>query len=241
MMRRALVIAVLVAVAIPLMLAMAELPPYGSPDAPTQTHVAPRYLERGFEETGAENIVTAVILNYRGFDTQGEVTVIFTAMAAVVAVLVLGEARGHTDGRSSRPSPVPVSVIVRFIVRVMAPFVLLFSAYVVMNGHVTPGGGFQGGTIAGALVIALTLVMSEEHARRLTPVRPERLLQAAAPITFFAIGLVGLALTGDYLAYPHSGSTVWLATLMLTVVEVGIGVGGAMVIATIFRTMGADR
>jgi len=238
-MRRALVIVVLVAVAVPLLLAMAELPPYGSADAPPHTHVAPYYLEHGYEETGAENIVTAIILNYRGFDTQGEVTVIFTAMAAVVAVLVLGASGGPAERKS--PSAVPVSVIVRFIVRVMAPFVLLFSAYVIMNGHVTPGGGFQGGTIAGALVIALTLIMSEEHARRLTPVRPERLLQAAAPITFFLIGLAGLALTGDYLAYPHSGSTIWLATLMLTIVEVGIGVGGAMVIATIFRTMGADR
>lgn len=236
-MKRALVIAVLVAVAVPLMLAMAELPPYGSPDAPGHLHVAPYYLEHA-EETGAKNVVSAIILDYRGFDTQGEVTVIFTAMAAVVAVLLLG----GTGGTASAPAAaVPVSVIVRFIVRVMAPFILLFSAYVIVNGHFTPGGGFPGGTITGALVIALTLVMSEEDARRLTPTRPERLLQAAAPITFFVVGLAGLALTGDYLAYPHYGETAWLALLMLTIVAFGIGVGGAMVIATIFRMMRADR
>jgi multicomponent Na+:H+ antiporter subunit B len=123
----------------------------------------------------------------------------------------------------------------------MAPFVVLFSAYVVFKGHVTPGGGFQGGTVLGALLIALTIIMSEQDARRLMPQRPERLLQAAAPITFFLVGLIGLFVAGDYLAYPHSGSAAWLAEIMLTMVELGIGVGGAMVIATIFRTMGADR
>ncbi|MDO8880381.1 MAG: MnhB domain-containing protein [Coriobacteriia bacterium] len=240
MIRRALVIFVLVVVAIPLMLAMAELPPHGSPDAPPQTHVAPYYLEHGPEEAGAENVVTAVILNYRGFDTQGEVTVIFTAMAAVVAVLVAGGA-GVPAERTAAPTTTPVSLIVRFIVRVLAPFIVLFSVYVILNGHVTPGGGFQGGTILGALLIALTLIMSESDARALLPQRPERLLQAAAPLTFFAVGMTGLLLTGDYLAYPHSGPTIWIATLMLTVVEIGIGIGGAMVVATIFRTMGADR
>jgi len=52
-----------------------------------------------------------------------------------------------------------------------------------MNGHVTPGGGFQGGTIAGAVFIALTLVLSEQDVNRLIPHRPERVLQAAAPLT----------------------------------------------------------
>lgn len=136
-MRRAIIIAVLIAVAVPMMMAMAELPPHGSLDAPPQTHVAPYYLEHGPEEAGAENVVTAIILNFRGFDTQGEVTVIFTAMAAVLAVLVAGSAASAAP--APVPSPVPVSTIVRFIVRVLAPFIVVFSIYVVLNGHVTPG------------------------------------------------------------------------------------------------------
>ena len=159
-MKRALVILLLAAVSLPLLLAVSQLPPHGDPDNPPHVHIAPRYLESGPEEAGAENVVTAVILNYRGFDTQGEVTVIFTAMAAVVAVLVMGSAG---TAPAERPAAaVPVSVIVRFIVRVLAPFIAVFSVYVVLNGHITPGGGFQGGTIAGALVIALTLVLTVE-------------------------------------------------------------------------------
>ncbi|MBF4510276.1 MAG: sodium:proton antiporter [Aeromicrobium sp.] len=237
-MKRALVIALLLAVAVPLLIAVADLPPHGSPDAPAHTHVAPRYLERGAEEAGAENIVTAVILNYRGLDTLGEVTVIFTAMAAVLAVLVGARAVTALD---TPASALPVSMIVRFIVRVLAPFIVLFSIYVVLNGHVTPGGGFQGGTIAGALVIALTLIMSDEQAARLLPRRPERVLQAAAPLAFIMTGVTGLLLTGDFLGYPVGHESALVATLMLTFVEIGIGVGGAMVIATIFRTMGAGR
>lgn len=241
MIRRAFIVVLLIAVAAPLMLAMSQLPPHGSPETPPYTHVSPYYLEHGAEEGGAENIVTAVILNYRGFDTQHEVTVIFTSMAAVLAVLLLA----HTEPAGSEDPPqdeehLPVSVVVRFIVRVLAPFIALFSAYVVLNGHVTPGGGFQGGTIAGALIIALSLVMSREESDALLPRRPEHLLQAAAPIAFFVTGVAGLALFGDYLFFPRDEALRWASVLMLTVIEIGIGVGGASVLIRIFRAMRAD-
>ncbi len=239
-MRRALIVVLLIAVAAPLMLAMSQLPPHGSPETPPYTHVSPYYLEHGAEEGGAENIVTSVILNYRGFDTQHEVTVIFTAMAAVLAVLLLAGSEPTDAEDAPGESPVPVSVVVRFIVRVLAPFIALFSAYVVLNGHITPGGGFQGGTIAGALVIALSLVMSREEADALLPRKPEHLLQAAAPIAFFLTGVAGLALFGDYLFFPRDEAFRWAAVLMLTVIEVGIGVGGASVLVRIFRAMRAD-
>lgn len=237
MMRRALTVALLVVVAVPLLLAMSQLPPHGSPETPPYTHVSPYYLEHGAEEGGAENIITDVILNYRGFDTEGEVTVIFTSMAAVLAVLLVA-------APAANPAPagqvVPVSVVVRFIVRVLAPFILLFSAYVVLNGHITPGGGFQGGTIAGALVIALSLVMTREQTDSLLPSRPERILQAAAPISFFLVGMTGLVLFGEYLYYPRDEALRWLTTLMLIVIEIGIGVGGASVLVRIFRAMRAE-
>ena len=57
------------------------------PQAPAQQHVAPHYLEQGEAETGVPNIVTAVLASYRGFDTLGEVTVIFTAGIGVLLML----------------------------------------------------------------------------------------------------------------------------------------------------------
>ena len=67
--------------------ASADRPPFASPAAPATLHVAPRYLQQGPVETGVPNVVTAVLASYRGYDTLGEVTVIFTAGVGVLALL----------------------------------------------------------------------------------------------------------------------------------------------------------
>jgi multicomponent Na+:H+ antiporter subunit B len=66
---------------------MQGLPSFSDPQAPIHTHVAPRYIERGPQETGVPNVVTAVLASYRGFDTLGETIVVFTAGAGVIALL----------------------------------------------------------------------------------------------------------------------------------------------------------
>ena len=63
------------------------LPAFSDPAAPIHTHVAPRYLQEGPKETGVPNVVTAVLASYRGYDTLGETTVVFTAGAGVVVLL----------------------------------------------------------------------------------------------------------------------------------------------------------
>jgi len=63
------------------------LPIFSDPQAPIHRHVAPHYLKEGVNETGVPNIVTAVLASYRGYDTLGETTVVFTAGAGVVALL----------------------------------------------------------------------------------------------------------------------------------------------------------
>ncbi len=67
-----------------------DLPLFGDPGAPAHTHVAPRYIGDSGQEVGIPNIVTSVLASYRGFDTLGEVTVIFTAGIGVLALLVAG-------------------------------------------------------------------------------------------------------------------------------------------------------
>lgn len=63
------------------------LPAFSDPASPIHTHVVPRYLQQGLQETGVPNVVTAVLASYRGYDTLGETTVVFTAGAGVVALL----------------------------------------------------------------------------------------------------------------------------------------------------------
>ena len=69
-----------------------DMPAFGDPNAPVHTHVAPRYIDQSGEEVGIPNIVTSVLASYRSFDTFGEVTVVFTALIAVL--LLLGINRG---------------------------------------------------------------------------------------------------------------------------------------------------
>lgn len=64
-----------------------DMPLYGDPNAPVHQHVAPRYIEESGREIGIPNIVTSVLASYRGYDTLGEVTVIFTAAAGVLVLL----------------------------------------------------------------------------------------------------------------------------------------------------------
>ncbi len=70
-----------------LMLGSLDMPDTGDPESPAAIHVSPRYIEDGFEETAVPNMVTAVLADYRGFDTLGEVTVIFTGALAVLLIL----------------------------------------------------------------------------------------------------------------------------------------------------------
>jgi multicomponent Na+:H+ antiporter subunit B len=76
-----------------------SLPPFGTPDAPIHKHVAPRYLEQSVKETMVPNVVTSVLADYRGYDTLGETTVIFTAGIGVL-LLLKGRRR-----RSKDPAP----------------------------------------------------------------------------------------------------------------------------------------
>lgn len=70
-----------------------QLPRIGDPQSPASTHVSPRYIEHGHHETGAPNFVTAVLADYRGYDTLGETTVIFTAGMACLLILGVGLGR----------------------------------------------------------------------------------------------------------------------------------------------------
>ncbi|MBM3526771.1 MAG: DUF4040 domain-containing protein [Alphaproteobacteria bacterium] len=75
-----------------------SLPPFGTADAPIHKHVAPRYLEKSVEETNVPNVVTAVLADYRGYDTLGETAVIFTAGIGVMLLLRRGRGRRKPDG-----------------------------------------------------------------------------------------------------------------------------------------------
>lgn len=131
------------------------LPPVGSPDTPANSSiVAERYIEQGLQETGATNIVTGMILTYRAFDTFGETNVLFIATICVMVLLMVDEKilkeMEKDNDRKFEPKGDPILAIVG---KVLCPVIFIFGIYVILNGQLSPGGGFSGGAILGAGMI----------------------------------------------------------------------------------------
>lgn len=84
-----------------LVYATLDMPHYGDPEAPIHRHVAPHYIEKSGEEVGPPNMVTSVLASYRGYDTLGEVFVIFTAAMGVLAILGRAKRRRKPDDEAS--------------------------------------------------------------------------------------------------------------------------------------------
>ncbi len=87
MMRTALEVITLVVIGLLLVVVVQEMPPFGDPTNPVHNEMSEFYLENSQEEAGVQNVVAAIITDYRGFDTLGELTVLLTAIAGLLAVL----------------------------------------------------------------------------------------------------------------------------------------------------------
>jgi len=148
-----------------LLLTVSNLPRYGADDAPVNNEVSQRYIESGIEETGATNLVAGMILDYRAFDTLGESHVLFTGICAVMILL----ATSREDKRKvmlylaeESLYDVTVDPILRTLAFFLMPCLLLFGVYVLLNGHLSPGGGFSGGAILGAALILYSMAYGFE-------------------------------------------------------------------------------
>ena len=142
-----------------LIINVAYMPPFGSADSPAVNEVEERYLEDGLAETGAVNAVTGMILKYRAFDTFGETNVLFIA-ACTVMILLLHKEGKRLGAGTEDPMPAGEStyepegdVILQTIAKIVVPLIFLFGLYILLNGHLSPGGGFSGGAVIGAGLI----------------------------------------------------------------------------------------
>jgi len=122
-----------------------ELPQLGTEDRPVNNEVSALYIEQGLQDTGAVNIVAGMILNYRAFDTFGETCVLFIATTCVMVLLMQKEKK--LNDRRFEPKN---DVILQRVAFVLVPIIFIFGIYVILNGHISPGGGFSGGAIIGA-------------------------------------------------------------------------------------------
>ena len=135
-----------------MMWAVADMPAFGDPNAPAQVHIAPEYIAGSRDDISVPNIVTSVLASYRGYDTLGEVAVIFTAGIGVT-MLLMGrrprrprpEASQSQARRRAGRRLMKHHLVLRIVSKVLMPFIILFGLYVQFHGDFGPGGGFQAG------------------------------------------------------------------------------------------------
>ncbi len=204
-----------------------EFPPWGDPASPASSHVSPYYIEKSVEDTSVPNLVTAVLADYRGYDTMFETIVIFTAGIACIFLLRIFR-KEETETRLYRHIPtgitlrieksgkfpeksaaferidsvwVPHDLIVKTTCRLIVPFIQIFALYVIAHGHHSPGGGFQGGVILGAAMILYAVAFNLRSATRRMGERLTVLLCTLGVFIYAGTGVLCMLLGLNYLDY----------------------------------------
>ena len=130
------------------------------------------------------------------------------------------------------------SPIVDLVVRGMVPFIQLFALYVIMHGHYSPGGGFQGGAILAASVLLMRLTLGGEDSRRRFSQAQATSQGAVGVLIYAGVGLVSLGTGGMYLDYgslPFPGvETAMLRSYGILAVEVGVALAVSGILVSIF-------
>ncbi len=155
------------------------------------------YLTASPDKLKVANVVTSIVVNFRGFDTLGEVTVLFLATTAMSSILYKGR---HKLGE--RAVLFSSSRIVMTGSKLLFPAIILLGVYVFVHGHLTPGGGFQGGVIIATGFLLMLLSYQDYQVSHVVL----SVVESLAGITFASIGLIGLLNGGTFLHnFLHTG------------------------------------
>jgi len=167
----------------------------GYVENPSLPPLAASYVRLVPQDLGAPNVITGILLTYRAFDTLGEVAVLFMVAALVGLVLREGGKPPSPKTRAAADERRKSSEIVSSGAQILAPFIAIFAAYIIMNGHLSAGGGFQGGAVIASGVL-LMLLADPSH-----PINRELLglIESAAGVLFVAVGIAGMTFAGGFL------------------------------------------
>ncbi|MEH6608431.1 MAG: DUF4040 domain-containing protein [Halioglobus sp.] len=236
-------LAVVAVTSLILIYATFDKPRFGDPSAPVHQHVAPWFIENTSSQIGIPNMVTAVLGSFRGYDTLGEVFVVYTAGIGVL--FLFGSRRTRQNGEPTKSGLDPSEglrhyLIPRIVGRLLIPFIILFGLYVQFHGEYGPGGGFQAGAIIAAGIILYALLEGEKQALRVLPDRILTGLMAGGALLFGVVGIFGILAGGNFLDYsvlfdnPMTGQQIGIL-----LIEAGVGMTVTGVLLKIFHAFAA--
>jgi multicomponent Na+:H+ antiporter subunit B len=158
--------------------------------------LASEYLKDSPSELKAANTVTAVVVTYRGLDTLGEVTVLFAAAAGVGLIFAHNSKKKKDDKNPPKDNKeAEGSELLSTGAGILIPAIFLFGAYIFLHGHLTPGGGFQGGVViaTGVLFAYFAGALGRLNHGFIT------VLEGLSGFSYVAVGILGLWLAGGFL------------------------------------------
>lgn len=160
---------------------------YKTPESLNRT--AEYYNSMEPDEVGAANVVTAIVVTYRGLDTLGEVTVLF------LTALIIGFVLKRKERSAFKAPKKEGSEILRTTSLILFPGSIMLGIYIFVNGHLTPGGGFQGGAVIGTAILLVALANPEFLISR----KILHWLEGLSGFTYVFIGLLGIFLAAGFL------------------------------------------
>ena len=218
------------------------LPAVDDAKAPVHTYLSDYYIEHSLDDTGAHNMVTAVLADYRGFDTLFETCVMF--LAGITALMVLSTTAKVRKPERSREEKLRISfssTVLDTAFRIIVPVIVIYAFYVLAHGELSLGGGFQAGAL---LAIAYTIDrIIPSFNSSLGNLTEETAAMTAGVGVFIYIltGLLPMAGGGNFLEYgklPFGGETAEqireLHTVGIILIEIGVVV---CVMATIINIL----
>lgn len=230
-----------------LLISVSQLPKFGDSNNPLNNEVSERYIEKGMEETGAVNIVAGMILDYRAFDTLGESHVLFIAACSVLILLKLNQG---SDGKPTKEQLEAEAndhvfepkndLILQKVAGLLVPSALLFGIYNVLNGHLSPGGGFSGGAIMGAALILYLNAYGFKKTSRFFNFTVFKVVSYAA-LTFYALSkaysfFTGANHLGSFITTGNPGDILSAGLILPLNIAVGLVVACTMyAFYTLFR------
>ena len=242
-MKRAAFVLVLV-VGLLLSWAVQDFPSWGDPHAPASSSpVSSHFIANTGVDTEVPNMVTAVLADYRGFDTMFETVVVFIAGLSEVSILRGGPAR-RTRDREFVVELEPDQKVTN-TVRLVVPVIQIFAFYVLAHGHVSPGGGFQGGVAMGASFILIALSWDLRTALSRFPIERCFAIAALGIVIYAGIGLLSMMLGGEFLDYAHLSTVLPVSPEMaryhaMLGVEIGVGFTVTAIMFALYASLSTD-